>query len=103
MCRALPDRLHRATGCSLIRFRSKARRSFAYHAERAFECDAHLADQAIIEQPAEDGDSMRHAPRRIKLRQRVGLVGRPIAARFRYLDKTGTQSERWMTGEVCDR
>src|SRR6476660_4038477 len=43
-------------------------RPFTDDAESFLQRDAHLPNQPVIEQPAEDGDPVRHAARRVELR-----------------------------------
>ena len=45
---------------------------------------------AFVEQPADQRDAVRHAARRIELRQRMMGVGSPVAASFRNFNEAGT-------------
>src|SRR5215471_9220865 len=105
MRRALPDRLHRETGGVRIpsRRRSKTWGPLTGHGERAFKRQPHFTNQSVVEQTTENGNTVRHAARRVELWQRVGWIGRPIAASFRNLDKTRAQRKRRMSGKVRDR
>ena len=49
----------------------------------SLQSQADLPDQPVIEQSADDRDPVRHAPRRIELRQWVRRIRRPVAPRFR--------------------
>src|SRR6185436_607020 len=75
-------------------------RPFAYDPELPLEGQSHLPDQTIIEQTAEDCDTVRHATRRTELWQRIRRIRSPVTSRFRDLDESGAQRERGMTGEV---
>src|SRR6266852_2155906 len=77
-------------------------RPLSGHAKCSLEREPDLPDQTVVEQPAEDRDSVRHAPRRSELRQRYGRVRGPVTARFRDGEEPGAERERWMTGEVRD-
>src|SRR5260370_26819803 len=60
------------------------------YAKCSLERQPHLPDQTVVEQLAEDGDSVRHATRGSELRQRARRVWSPVTSRFRDLDKPGT-------------
>src|SRR5438128_11220713 len=77
-------------------------RPLRHYAECSFECQPHLPNQTVVEQPAEDRDSVRYATRRSELRQRYGRVRSPVASGFRNLHEPGTQGKRWMTSEIRD-
>src|SRR4051812_41747801 len=100
MRRNVSDRLHRPVG-GLASIKSGG--SLFHHVELTFERDSYLPNQSVIKQAAQDGDAVRHAPRRVELRQRIRRIRRPIAARFGNFDKTCAQGQRWMSGEVRDR
>src|SRR5215471_3395690 len=72
---------------------SKTWRPLTGHTERAFKRQPHFTDQSVVEQTTENGDTVRHPARRVELWQRVGGIGGPIAASFRYLDKTRAQCQ----------
>src|SRR6185437_8433518 len=80
----------------------KSNRRFPNNIELALKGDAYLANQAVVEQSPEDRDSVRHTSRWIELGQRIVWIGSPVAARLRDFDEAGTQSQRWMAGEVRD-
>src|SRR5262249_23533188 len=79
------------------------RRPFPRNCELAFEGQACLPYQSVVEQPAEDRDAVRHAPGRIELGQRIRRIRGPVASRFRDLDEPRAECERRMAGEVRDR
>src|SRR5262249_24195332 len=60
-------------------------------------------DQTVIKQSPKDCDTVRHAARRIELRQGILRIGSPVASRLRNFYEPGSQGERWMPGEVRDR
>src|SRR6266568_8265392 len=51
-------------------------------AKSALERQPNLPDQAVVEQPAENRDSVRHASRRSELWKRYGRVRGPVTSRF---------------------
>src|SRR5271155_1159725 len=80
----------------------KSWRPLAGNAEAAFQRQAGAPYLALVEQPADQGDAMRHTPRRRKFGWRVSRIGRPIAARLRDLDEARAQGERGMARSVGD-
>jgi 4-hydroxy-3-methylbut-2-enyl diphosphate reductase len=88
-----PDAVIDEVEQALARVDSHSRRPSAGHAKCAFEGQPHLADEAIVEQPTDDRDPVRYAPRRRELRQRVGRVGSPVAASLRHVDKARADRE----------
>src|SRR5271165_5965367 len=60
------------------------------------------ADRTLVEEPSNQGDAVRHSPRRGKLRQRMRGVRGPVAPRLRYLHKPSANSKRGMAGKVGD-
>src|SRR5947199_10090004 len=81
---------------------SKSRRPFIGHVETALQRLAGTSQRAFIEETPDQSYAVRHAARRRKPGQGIVWIRRPVAARFRYLNETGTQRERRMPGEVRD-
>src|SRR5580765_2033161 len=96
--------LHRATRlCSLfLQEPSEAWRALRGHVEGPLECQAGASHGTLVEEAADERDAVRHAARRRESGERVGGIGRPIAARLRHLDEAGTEGQRGMAGEVTD-
>src|SRR5690242_7675181 len=71
-----------ATDKQITTLRLEAGRPFFGDIELSFERHADLPQPPVVEQAAKNRDPMRHAARRVKLRQRVGRVRRPVTARL---------------------
>src|SRR6266436_3294645 len=77
-------------------------RALPGHTKCSLECKPNLPDQTLVEQPAKDRDSVRHATSGSELRQRIRRVWGSVTSRLRDLDEPGAERERWMAGEVRD-
>src|SRR5262245_32431489 len=71
-------------------------------AECPFEGQPNLSNQTIVEKPAHESDAMRHPTRWIEFWERISRIRSPVTARFRDLNKTRTQRQRWVPGKVCN-
>ena len=81
--------------------RLEARWSLVDYTEAFFQCDADGADRALLEEAADEGDSVWDAAWLLEGRNRVVWIRRPVAAGF-LLHETGAQGKRRMAGEVGD-
>src|ERR1700748_616803 len=70
---------------------SETRRRFDDHGKVFLEREVVACNAAFVEEPADQGHAVRHAPRGRELRQRPTWVGRPVAARLADLDEPGAQ------------
>src|SRR5262252_738503 len=80
----------------------KPRRAFVSHGETFFQGNAYAADCAFVKQAADQGYAMRDTARAGESWDWIVGVGRPVAAGFLYLDESGTQRQRRVSGEVGD-
>ena len=60
-------------------------------AKRSFQGEPNARHGSLVEQPTQQGHSVRHSPRWRELRQRISRIGRPVASRLAHLDEAGAQ------------
>src|SRR5271165_2202651 len=80
----------------------KPGRTFSCDVEGSLERHASFCQCAFVEEAADQRDAVRHTARWREPGQWMLLIGSPIAARLRLLDKAGAQRQRGMTGIVAD-
>src|SRR5690348_4832798 len=81
---------------------SESRRVLPHHIECRLQRHPRLTQCSFFKQTANQCDAVRYSPRRRKFWQWMIRVGRPIAARFRNMDKARSQGEGRVSREVGD-
>src|SRR5579864_9792223 len=71
----------------------KSWRPLIHNTERGFEREPCASQPSFLKKLADQGDTMRHAPRRRKSRQRMIRIGGPVASRLGDLHKSGPEGE----------
>jgi hypothetical protein len=68
----------------------------------ALESQTGTPERAFVEKASNEGDAVGHPSRRREFGKRVRGVRSPVAARLRYFDKAGAESQRRMASEIGD-
>src|SRR5579862_4942792 len=71
----------------------KSWRPLIHNTERGFEREPCASQPSFLKKLADQGDTMRHAPRRRKSRQRMIRIGGPVASRLGDLHEPGPERE----------